>query len=88
MAMISLTDNTAASIKITWAAPQNNGSPIIAYEVKLKAANSTFYTTPECPGNTTSCDVNMTTLRTYFGLVRGNNIRAIVKANNTVGWAT
>jgi hypothetical protein len=90
MAMITLTDNTGSpSVKITYVEPANNGSPVLAYEIKIKAANGTFYTTSECNGTTTSCDVNMTTLRAEpFNLVRGNNIRAVVKSNNSVGWAT
>jgi hypothetical protein len=98
MVMVSITDNTdLPSVRITWAAPSENGSPISAYEVKiLSATPDTYYESlAECDGADATimanlyCDVSMSTLiASPFLLSEGDAIVAIVKAENIVGWGT
>jgi hypothetical protein len=98
MVMVTITDNTdLPSVRITWVAPSENGSPISAYEVKILSTtpDSYYESLAECDGADATimtnlyCDVSMSTLvASPFLLSEGDAIVAIVKAENIVGWGT
>ena len=97
MVMLTITDNAGLpSVRITWAAPSENGSPISAYEVKILSStpDTYFESLGECDGSDSAvmtnlfCDVAMSTLAAApFGLSRGDAIVAIGRAGNLVGWS-
>lgn len=97
MAMLSVSDNAdLPSVRITWVAPSENGSPITAYEVKiLSSTPDTYYETlGECDGSdpvvaaNLYCDVAVSTLAASpFDLSRGDAIVAVARAENIVGWS-
>jgi len=96
-AMVIVTDNAGLpSVRITWSAPAENGSPITAYEIKIRTSNSAVYaTTADCDGSASAvaaaryCDVLMATLvGAPFSLTQGGAVIATVRAANVVGWST
>jgi hypothetical protein len=97
MVMLTVTDNAGLpSIRISWEAPSENGSPISAYEVKILSATPDVYyeTLGECDGSDSVvaanlyCDISVSTLAASpFDLSRGDAIVAIARAENIVGWS-
>lgn len=83
-------------MRISWPLPTENGSPISAYEIKIRTSNPAVYaTTSDCDGAAPTvvaaryCDVQMATLiAPPFSLVLGDAIVATVNASNVVGWST
>lgn len=97
MAMLSVTDNAGVpSVRITWVAPNENGSPISAYEILILSSTPGAYyeSLSECDGSdpvvatNLYCDVSMSTLASSpFDLSRGDAIVAKARARNIVGWS-
>jgi hypothetical protein len=98
MVMVTVTDNEGLpSVRITWAAPSENGSTISAYEVRILSStpDTYFESLEECDGSDSTmitnlyCDISMSTfIASPFGLSEGDAIVAIVRAENVVGWST
>jgi hypothetical protein len=81
------------NIKISWTAPENNGSPIFAYQVLIRRADSAYaLDTINCDGSdpdivsAVSCVVPVSALiASPFNHVYGNSIYAIIIATNGYG---
>lgn len=92
--MVTTSDNAGVpSMRFSWTKPAENGSPVTAYELQIRAQNGSFLATTECDGSDLTvvsnmyCDVLMATLRANFSLSKGDPIIAQVRAKNAVGWA-
>jgi hypothetical protein len=62
MTPVSISDNSDSTFRISWDEPADNGSPILAYQIKIlsSVASTYFENTLECDGATltnTYCDV-------------------------------
>ncbi len=88
------TSNVGTSIQITWVAPYNGGTTITQYDIKIKAANGSYYgEATYCNGRTDStvisskyCVIPTSTLMADpFNLVQGSIVQAIVLASNVIG---
>jgi hypothetical protein len=70
---IPTTTYSGANVVIDWNAPNDHSSPITQYEIAFRKSDGTFDNTL-CDGtdatvkSTTSCSVNMITLKTATGL--------------------
>lgn len=79
-------------VQVSWIAPDDHHSDIIAYSVLFLKNDGAFVASPDCNGaaNATiisglACQVSMGHLRTLTGLPRDSRIRAIVRATNARG---
>ena len=85
------TSNEGLSVKIDWAAPAENGSPLQNYTITVQNGNGTYVEVDGCDGTAvatiqnTECLVTMQTLRDALGLTYGTDILAKVRATNLVG---
>lgn len=76
---------------ITWSAPNNGGSPLIGYTVKIRQNDAITYTisSTSCDmsvSTATTCTVPVTALRAApFNLEWGTNVHATVAAINAYG---
>ncbi len=79
---------------ISWAAPDNGGSPITGYIVKIRQSDATTFSidTVNCEMSTstaTTCTIPVTALRAApFSLDWGTNVHATVLAINLYGSST
>ena len=81
-------------VVINWTAPNNGGSPITGYTVKIRQSDFTTFTvhTASCDmsvSTATTCTVPVTALRAApFSLEWGTNVHATVTAINAYGSST
>jgi len=96
MAAVTVADNAGLpSVRIAWAAPSTNGSPLTAVAVLiLTATPGDYQAAAECDGTAALalgqqyCDVPMAALRAApFGLSLGDGIVAVARAANSIGWS-
>ena len=85
------TTSEGLTVKIDWAAPTDNGSPIQNYTITVQNSAASFVEVDGCDGTdsatvqNTECSVTMQTLRDTLGLSYGVDILAKIQATNLVG---
>jgi len=76
---------------ISWTAPNNGGSPITGYTVKIRQSDVTTFAvlTTSCDmsaSTATTCTIPVTALRSIpYSLEWGTNVHATVAATNAYG---
>jgi len=84
------------NVRVSWTAPNSNGSPITAYKIRLLESDGDYSEVlASCDGSNALiisqifCDIPMSTLRAApFSLSYGAVVRARVSAFNANGWNT
>lgn len=93
MSLIEVTENSDLTVKLSWAIPTENGSPVTSYKIKIRAKDGVnFYETSFCNGADPSitasrqCNIPMVALRQLpFLLEQGDLIMAIGQSTNEIG---
>ena len=91
----AVTSNQTTNIFISWTPPSSNGSPIIAYRIKIRQSNGTMLeNTIDCNGtnsniiSNSSCSIPMTSLiNSPYSLTLGSIVIVTVEALNLVGYS-
>ena len=85
---------TGSAVRIDWSAPSSNFQPILAYDIEILSAGSTYHADlANCAGSAgstvvtnTACDIPMTVLRAApYLLLQGDLVVARVRASNSLG---
>jgi hypothetical protein len=82
------------NVSVTWEQPDVRGSPITAYEIRIRESDLVTYTEykPTCDGSSSSvysvrvCSIPISVLRSApFNLAWGDSVHAIIAASNLYG---
>jgi len=91
------TAQEGVSMRIAWAAPDNNGLVVTAYQILIREADGATWTeAAACDGSDSTtvanlyCDVPLSTLRASpgYALLLGAPVVAQVRAYNLIGWGS
>lgn len=82
----SLAPNTTDTLDLSWTAPNDNGRPIVEYQVQIAEAQSPNFATP---GGGTCAAANLsTTTCSISGLTQGTTYEIQIRARNEAGWGS
>ena len=86
-------DANESTIQIAWTAPDNGGSPITGYSVKIRHSDAVTFSedTTNCDmsaDTSLSCQIPVATLTSTYGLTWGDSVFATVIAINVYGSST
>jgi hypothetical protein len=80
----------SVNVRISWTAPSDNYSPLLEYEILVKANSGVYYAHSSCSRTDptlTYCDVSVVSLREgSFLLTQGSIVKVKVRALNAIEW--